>query len=131
MPFCWRKGGGRPSGLLQTWGPLCSAHLGPRPPPLPLHQGQGPQQVWGLPRSHKDPENDHQITNSEDGSRQEGPWAIRAAQRAGVHLIGTGRCPPDEWGAGKKGPTLFPWDWGMLEAWAPGLLILTSIHLGY
>lgn len=99
-----------------TWSPtLCYARLGPRPPPLPLHQGQGPQQVWGLSRSHKDPENDHKITSCKDGRRQEDPRALCATQRTGVHLTGTGRCPPDEWGAGKKGHAPFPWDWVMLE----------------
>lgn len=91
------------------------APLGPRPPPLPLHQGQGPQQVWRLPRSHKGTEDDHKITNSEDGRKQEVPWALCAAQRAGIHLTGIGRCPPDEWGAGKKCAALSPWFWGMLE----------------
>lgn len=91
------------------------APLGPRPPPLPLHQGQGPQQVWGLSRSHKGTEDDHKITNSEDGREQEVPWALRAPQRAGVHLTGAGRCPPDERGAGEKCLALFSCCWRMLE----------------
>uniref|UniRef100_A0A8D0SAD7 Tetratricopeptide repeat domain 21A n=1 Tax=Sus scrofa TaxID=9823 RepID=A0A8D0SAD7_PIG len=74
---------------------------GPRPPPLPFHQGQGPQQVWGLPRSHKGIEDDHKCTNPEDGRKQEIPRALSAAQRAGVHLTGTGGCPPDERGAAR------------------------------
>ena len=91
------------------------APLGPRPPPLPLHQGQGPQQVWGLSRSHKGTEDDHKITNSEDGREQEVPWALRAPQRAGVHLTGAGRCPPDERRAGEKRPALFSCCWRVLE----------------
>lgn len=31
--------------------PHTRTSLGPRPPPLPLHQGQSSQQVWGLSRS--------------------------------------------------------------------------------
>lgn len=112
---------------------LHSAPLGPRPPPLPLHQGESPQQVWGLSRSHKDTENDRKITNSEGGRRQEVPWALCTAQRAGIHLTGTGRCPPDEWGAGKKCHALFPWDWGIWRSRVinPGSLVLADVYLCY
>nr|XP_051708593.1 tetratricopeptide repeat protein 21A isoform X3 [Oryctolagus cuniculus] len=74
---------------------------GSRPPPLPLHQGQGTQQVRRPRRGHQDTENDHEAAHCEGGRRQEVPGAPCAAQRAGVHPTGTGRCPPAERGAAR------------------------------
>lgn len=65
--------------------PYSAAPLGQRPPPLPLHQGQGLDKSGDISRNHKDTEDDNKVLQLfRDGRRTRSSSKPRAP--SGVHL---------------------------------------------